>query len=166
MEKHIITGKEDHLLEDVLKIYQKNRAYFSSCGTEEITREVVENDLESLPPGVGSEKKQFSLFIEQAVPIAVVDLIKGFPDDESFYLGLLLVDGEKHGQGYGSIIYASIEEEMKADGCKRGQLGVLEKNTKSILFWEKMGYRNKKKVSSSVGQEKNCAIYVMEKSLE
>ena len=166
MEKHIITGKEDLLFEDVVKIYQKNRECFSTCGTEEITREVVEHDLKSLPPGISAEQKELSLFLEEDVPMAVVDLIKGFPDAESFYLGLLLVDGEKHAQGYGSTIYSLIEKEMKTEGYKRGQLGVLERNPKAILFWEKMGYQKKDTVYAKVGQENNCAIYVMEKSFE
>lgn len=163
MEKVRIQGED--LLEAALRLYRSNSAYFHLCGTEDLTKEVLIKDQKSLPPGVRQEQKQFFLYYDQDEPLALVDLITAFPDEDTFYLGLLLIDGKRHRKKYGSMVYGMIEEEMKSLGFRRGKLGVLDNNPKALLFWESMGYHRIKKVRSRMRAEEDCSVFVMEKDL-
>lgn len=164
--KYLILGVEDPKLEDVLSIYKSNRHYFNLCGTENISLATVEEDLEAFPEGVDEENKNFIVYYDEDGPIAVLDLIKYFPDPDTFYIGLLLIDGKVHRRGYGTSLYRQIENEMMEAGFNRGRLGVLANNLKALSFWDKMGYREIKKLVSTIRPEKNWTVHVMEKKIK
>lgn len=156
--------EESHFL-DALAIYLNNPEYFETAGTDPVTRETLIEDLAALPPGVSRENKHFYLYTDGERPAALLDLVLHYPDEDTFYIGLLMVDGNKHRAGIGSLVYQELEAEMQAQGYCRARLGILEQNQKAWSFWSKMGFRKIRTVVSSIQSEKNWTVHVMEKQL-
>lgn len=74
--------------------------------------------------------------------VAVVDLIRGYPDPSYAFVGLLLVRWELQGTGVGRKVWQQVEE-LVADwqGVERFRLAVVETNARMALgFWQAMGF--------------------------
>ena len=67
-------------VQQVLRLYEGNPQYFAEMSSYP-TLEGVYNDMTALPPGKMPKDKCFLGFFEGDVLVAVVDLIKGFPDE-------------------------------------------------------------------------------------
>lgn len=51
--------------------------------------------------------------------IAIMDMVFAFPDDETVYIGLFMVDHDVQGYGIGSIIIEEYAEYIRTLGKKR-----------------------------------------------
>lgn len=74
--------------------------------------------------------------------VAVIDLIRGYPDDSCVFVGLLLVRWDLQGIGLGRAVWQLAEElVMGWDDVRRYRLAVVETNAKMALgFWRAMGF--------------------------
>lgn len=136
-------------------IYQVNRAYFALTG-EVPTQESVAQDRTSRPPQLSPEQKHFLLVRFAGQAVAVVDLLTGYPEATSGYLGLLLV-GEQR-QGHGRRIVSLIEEWLRSQGYTRLELGVLEQNTQGLAFWTSQGFVSFGIGSASINDQPHSVI--------
>ncbi|MGI5455834.1 GNAT family N-acetyltransferase [Streptomyces sp. CA-249302] len=62
------------------------------------------------------------------------------PVDPDPWIGLLMVDAEVQGQGYGRQLASLVEEEFRAAGRDAVRLAVLEDNHRALAFWTTLGY--------------------------
>jgi len=100
-------------------------------------------------------------FYDQDKLIAVLDLISGYPDEKTAWIGFFMVDAAVQGKGIGSKIFVGIESELKDLGLSRVELAFAKGNAKSEKFLLKNGYQK-------TGQELNVPGYtvvVVEKML-
>lgn len=74
--------------------------------------------------------------------VAVLDLIRGYPDPSYAFVGLLLVRWDLQGGGLGRAVWQLAEELITGwDGVRRVRLAVVETNAKMALgFWRAMGF--------------------------
>jgi GNAT superfamily N-acetyltransferase len=97
--------------------------------------------LTARPPHIDDKKKCcFGVFQNREL-VAFVDLLRGYPDDKTVYLGLLMIHGKARSKGLGKQVYARIEalvrEWTEIEGLR---LGVATTNDVNG-FWEKMGFK-------------------------
>lgn len=97
-------------------------------------------DIDEIPPNCVIEQKIYISIWENGKVIGVLDLIEGFPEQTSCWIGLLLVHGDLQGKKIGSNIVHAILNAANASGYKSIQLGVIENNVKGIDFWQKHGF--------------------------
>ena len=71
---------------------------------------------------------------------AVMDLIDGYPDEESTFLGFFMMKKELQGTGNGSRIISGVMAYLKELGFVRCQLGIDKDNPQSNHFWRKNGF--------------------------
>lgn len=161
--KFVKIDKEN--IEDAYRIYLSNKEYFELCGSENISLDMIYEDLNAFPEGVSDNQKIYRILYNKNEPLGILDLITSYPNSDTFYIGLFLIDKEKQGLTYGSWVYNTVEEKMESLGYKKGRLGVLDNNSKGLKFWEKMGYRTTKTVVSTIKPEKNWTVNVMENHL-
>ncbi|MET9081203.1 GNAT family N-acetyltransferase [Streptomyces sp. NPDC004237] len=74
--------------------------------------------------------------------VGVVITLARHPDpaDPDPWIGLLMVDAEAQGRGYGRRIAEGVEERFRAAGRDAVRLAVLEDNPKGLAFWSALGY--------------------------
>lgn len=148
--------------DDVELIYtlcKSNTQYYEYCGKEPSVG-LIESDLKITPPGIPIEQKYYIGFFENDQLVAVMDLIDGYPDSDSVFIGFFMMNKELQGTGIGSMIISETLEYLKIQGIKRCQLGIDKDNPQSNYFWRKNGFE----VIREVVQEEG-SILVAEKQL-
>ena len=155
---------KDQDLETALSLYASNRAYFELCGEKLPTLHDVAKDQRLLPPGCTEDQKQYGLLYEGSTAIALLDGIKDYPLKHTYYIGLFLVDGNRHRQGYGKSAYEALEMKLKAQGYRKIRLAVIKENQKAAMFWKAMGFQVKQKISKAITMP-HKEIMIMEKEL-
>ena len=96
-----------------------------------VTRESILKDMEALPPGKG----------EKETLVAVMDLILKFPEEETAYIGLFMIDIKYQNKGIGSHIIEEVTEQLKLCGYLKVRLGVDKGNPQSFAFWTKNQFK-------------------------
>lgn len=71
---------------------------------------------------------------------AAIDLLRDFPDEHVWYLGLLLVAPEARDQGLGGRIIEAFATWIMAEGGRSIRLAVQDQNPEALRFWTRMGF--------------------------
>lgn len=106
-----------------------------------VTRESILRDMNVLPPGKTMKDKHYIGFFDGDMLVAVMDLILGYPDAETAFIGFFMTDVRVQNRGIGSGIFGGCRDEMKALGYAKIRLGVDKGNSQSFNFWTKNGFR-------------------------
>lgn len=108
----------DEDLPALLALCESNPAYYELYG-ERPTLENLAQALRELPPGYRADQKVFLGFFAQGKLVAVMDIVRGYPDERAAYVGLLMVDGAWHGRGIGSQVVRDELRRLRAKGFSR-----------------------------------------------
>lgn len=135
---------------DVRRLCEKDmeQIYFLSCGNTMfyeyhppfVTRESILEDMEALPPGKGYEDKFYIGFFDGETLVAVMDLIRDFPEKRTVFIGLFMMNPQYQGKGVGSKIIGECISCVQKWGYRSLRLGVDIGNPQSLAFWRKNGF--------------------------
>jgi len=125
---------------DVWEMMKGNEYFYSRTQDHEVTRKECVDDITALPPGKGLEDKTYVGIYEGSELIAAVDLIAGYPDEKTEYLGLLILAVPKHGLGIGKKILDVITTSAKEKGFEYIELACHKTNEIGFAFWSKNGF--------------------------
>ena len=123
--------------------------------------ESLKGELTALPPGKNLDDKYLIGFYEGEQMIAILDLITGYPDEKTAFIGWFMVDGVLHGQGIGTNLVERLFGWLRERGFLAVRLGCIVENAEGRRFWEKHGF-------SYTGKQWNTEDYtvlVMERNL-
>lgn len=155
----------EDLFDRVLKIYDTNQEYFMISMNDKPSMESVTEDMNAIPPKSSSENKNYNLIKLNDMDIGVIDYIDNYPDEDAIYIGLFMIHGNFHRNGYGREFLEEFIPQIKGQGFKRIRLGVLDRNETALKFWTNLGFEIVKEVISTIHPERNWKIKVMEKSI-
>lgn len=131
----------EDIIEDVFKVMRSNGYYYSKIQQHDVTREECITDIKAVPPGIDYSKKTYIAFYEENKCIALVDFIEGYPNKQTGYLGLLMLDETLHRHGIGKKILENLLSVIKVEGFQYMELACYECNERGITFWNKMGFK-------------------------
>jgi len=129
----------EEMAPEIERIFMCSPTYFLSISGRSATPEAALETLRELPPGIGYHQKFVFLVQWQNQFIGVSDLILGYPDDRTAFVGLLLLDEAWQGQGFGRKAYQLIEEFVLQRNFQNIRLAVVESNP-VITFWKNNGF--------------------------
>lgn len=144
----------------VFDLYRSNPQYFDAMN-DVPTLSSTKADMTALPPNKTYDDKYYLGFYEGTKLIAVKDLILGYPDEATAFIGLFMVDRARQGRGVGSLIVKQALEQLKSLGFHACRLGYVESNLQSKGFWNKMGFFP----TGVQSRQESYTIILMEKSL-
>ena len=101
----------------------------------------IREDLSALPPEKTAADKYYAGFFSGEQLIAVLDLILGYPDARTAFLGFFMTAAAVQKKGVGSAIISDIRACCKRLGFARLCLAIDEGNPQSEAFWTKNGFR-------------------------
>lgn len=104
---------------------------------EEASEALIIQDMTELPPDKTYDDKYFFGFFEGDALIAAMDLIDGYPDAKTAYIGWFMMDKSRQGKGIGTEIISGVLSALKAQGFCRARLGFIKGNPESKAFWIK-----------------------------
>jgi GNAT superfamily N-acetyltransferase len=88
--------------------------------------------------------------------IGLIDFLHKNSNDGFPWIGLLMIHGDQHSQGYGAKSYQVFEEKLKEFNFDSIRLGVLQTNQRAKGFWTRMGY---KFVTTKLWNNKKVDVY-------
>lgn len=105
-----------------------------------VTKESVIEDMRDLPPGKTYRDKFFVGFFKGGSLIAFMDLVLGYPSEETAYIGLFMVSADCQCKGVGSTIVRECISYLRGAGYTKVRLGTDIGNPQSNAFWVKNGF--------------------------
>lgn len=149
-------------IEDVETIYRLsigNPIYYEYCPPF-VTWESILEDMTALPPGKSAEDKFYIGFFDGDCLVAVMDLITGFPKEETAYIGLFMMEQKYQGIGIGTDIITECCAILKEQGFQNVQLGFIKGNSQSKAFWVKNQF-----VRTGETKQEKYTVVMMERKL-
>ena len=117
-------------------IFYSNDEYYYLTDGHRATRELCEDTLCDYPP-----YKVYSVGMSQnGQAISFLSILEGYPDADTLYIGLLLVDEKFKRKSIGSTIMTVLFTIAADMNFKTLKLSVQENNISGLNFWEKMGF--------------------------
>ncbi len=94
----------------------------------------------STPPGFPLEQKfVLGIYLEDEL-MGVAELLKGYPEGDIAYIGLLLFKESHQKQGLGSLALNHITELACQWGCTAIRIAVIASNGEALGFWLRHGF--------------------------
>jgi GNAT superfamily N-acetyltransferase len=97
--------------------------------------------LTETPPGKTLKDKHFGGYWKNGTLVGCMDLIRGYPEPDIAFLGLLLFSESNQGRRLGSHALAHIADMSRSWGCTALRLAVIDKNVRGLAFWQREGFR-------------------------
>lgn len=114
----------------------------------------TKNLLTALPVGKEkSDKIVLGIYGESAELIGVIDLIKNFPTQGEWMLGLLDLIPAVRKQGLGKKVHQDLVNLAKSKGATSLRIGVLQGNGAALRFWSSLGYQQIKETTLVFGNK-------------
>ena len=90
-------------------------------------------------PSSGVAKLPIGIFNSERL-VGVLDVLRGYPTNSEWYIGLMLLASSFRGQGFGTEIHNEFVRYARSAGAHRLLLAVLEANESARRFWLRLGY--------------------------
>ena len=108
------------------------------------------------------DKFVFGIFTRQKELIGVLDVLRDYPAQHDWWLGLLLFDPRVRGQGLGQRVYGAFEQWVSRQGARCVYLGVVEENHRAYQFWQMLGFEEvKRHEAMRAGNAKHVVIVML-----
>jgi len=126
----------------------------------------AEETLMDLPPGkTSADKIVLGIEDQTGALVGLIDLVKDFPEQDKWFIGLLLLAPAERGKGSGKLVMKALEDWACEGGARKLGLGVLEHNLEGHAFWLRMGFTELlRRPPRKFGQREGVVI-AMEKQL-
>ena len=132
---------EEGDLPEYLALCQSNHFFNSISLDEPPSLESCREDFTALPPGRKPEHKLFLGLWQEGRLQAALDLVEGYPDEDTLYIGLLELDASCQGQGLGTSLAKALARQSVLAGFSTLRLGCLVENAPGFGFWQAMGFQ-------------------------
>ena len=131
----------DEKYPEILALYERNQDFFALSQSSAVTLAQVDADVHAGPENLAPENKKYFLITDDnETPIAVLDYALGYPDDQTVFIGLLIVDKIFRGQGLGHKIVAEQLDHFRSIGMRKVRIAVLDNNPAGLAFWQGLGF--------------------------
>ena len=148
---------------DVAAVYalcKENPLYYQYCPPF-VTEDSIRADMKALPPRKTMEDKYYLGFYEGEELVAVMDLILGFPNEETAFVGFFMMNKMFQGKEIGTKLMAEVYVCLKDFGFQYVRLCFAKGNPQSEHFWLKNGFEK----TGVEAQNEGYVAVVLEKQL-
>ena len=123
----------------VLALSSGNGLYYRYCPPLP-NEESVRTDMNALPPGKEPADKHYLGYFKEGRLIAVLDLIAGYPNAETAFIGFFMVEASVQGTGVGSRIIGELCAFLRGSDFTAVRLGWVKGNLQAERFWRRNGF--------------------------
>ncbi|MBI3555321.1 MAG: GNAT family N-acetyltransferase [Deltaproteobacteria bacterium] len=124
------------------KVIEAAPSYWMRISARLPGRNAAEETFKALPDGKSYvDKFVLGVFDSEGAMIGCADLIRGFPNEETAMLGLLLISEPAQKKGYGKLTYEGIERLILSwKEIRKIRIGVIGTNEVVLPFWKSLGF--------------------------
>lgn len=106
---------------------QRNDQYYRYCGGETSPGR-IRQDLTLCPPGIPLAQKYYVGFFAAGTLVAVMDLVDGYPDADTAFIGFFMMNKSLQGRGVGTALVSEVLACLTALGFAAVRLGIDKEN--------------------------------------
>jgi GNAT superfamily N-acetyltransferase len=126
----------------------------------------VEEDFQSVPTGKSPDDKfVFGIINQQNDLVGLLDSLCAYPNETTWWIGLLLFTPETRSQGLGQKVTEGFSEYVRANGGLAIMLGVVDENKRAYKFWNRMGFELVRKTEPQQFRNKTHTVSVMRRNI-
>lgn len=144
----------------VVALCKENPLFYQYCPPF-VTEDSIRADMKALPPRKTMEDMFYLGFFEGNSLVAVMDLILGFPKEETAFVGFFMMNKEYQGKGVGTALMQEVYLYLKECGFGYVRLGFAKGNPQSEHFWLKNGFER----TGVEAQNEGYVVVVLEKKI-
>ncbi len=146
------------------QFFEENPDYFIMVSGAGPAPDEAQREYASMPPPELMQGKRWFMGVYDQGGVLVGNLIvaSDLGAKQVWHIALMMLATRLHGQGLGYELYEGLESWIKSAGAKWLRLGVAERNTRGIRFWDRCGFsRLRSRADVLEGQQ----VYVLLKPL-
>jgi RimJ/RimL family protein N-acetyltransferase len=148
------------------KLYEQCTEFALLTDGHPPTPTAAREEFDAVPDGKTTQDKYiFGLFAQQNDLIGMIESIRCYPDNQTWWLGLMMLSPEQRSQGLGTEFYRAFENWVSAQGLKQISLSVVEANELGLQFWRSLGFEVIRKTEPRQFGNKTHAVYVMSRAV-
>jgi ribosomal protein S18 acetylase RimI-like enzyme len=152
--------------EAIQELYERCLDYMLLVDGHPAGSNAGEEEFQDVPPGKSPDDKLlFGIFNQQNDLVGLLDVLRGYPDETTWWIGLLLLAPEVRSQGIGQKIVEGFVEYAQANGVQAIMLGVVEENKSAYKFWSRMGFKFVRQTEPRQFGDKTQRVSVMRRVL-
>lgn len=123
-------------------ILEKSPEYTFKISGNSVSDCAGKETLDALPPNFDRNKKLVFAITQDANDIGIIDILMGYPNEDTAFIGLLLLVESAKGKGLGEQAYKKLEKQILVfQNISKIKLSVVESNIEVEKFWKKMGFQ-------------------------
>ena len=147
---------------DIPQIYElcKENELYYHYAPPFVTEQNIKEDMEALPEGKTLEDKFYIGFWDGDQLVAIMDLISGYPDKVTAFIGFFMVDVKYQKRNIGSKIITEVCDYLKEE-FSFVRLAYVNGNKQSESFWLKNGFEK----TGRVVQKEHYEVVLMQRQL-
>lgn len=130
----------------IARLYARCSDYFLLQDGEAATLADARALFTDIPPGKDAHDQIVCGWAGRDGLYALAAVLRDYPHQGTWYLGFMIVDATRRGQGIGRSIYSTIEKRAAAGGAVEIRLAVLEANAAGERFWRSLGFTEVRQV--------------------
>ena len=93
--------------------------------------------LDERPPGIPLERKRVFLVDD----VALLDMLEGYPDEHTWFLGLIFLAPNVRGRGFGTHLLEALRDHARERGARALRLAVAKQHPDARRLYERLGFR-------------------------
>ena len=146
-------------------LYERCSDYSQLIDGEPPAPTAARDEFSAVPQGKSLDDKfMFGLFCEEVL-VGLLESVRHYPDDKTWWLGLLLLAPSVRGRGVGEAFFGAFERYVTEQRADRVMLSVVEANARGFRFWQRQGFDEVRKTESQTFGSKTHTLFVMKKDL-
>lgn len=98
--------------------------------------------------------------------VGVITTAQHYPDDDTWWLGLLLLAPDQRGQGLGSDFYRAFEQWLVKQNVNYVALSAIAPNTSGRTFWQRMGFEEIRQTPRRSFGQKSHVVHIYRRCLQ
>ena len=138
-KKYEVRKMGDSDAESILNLCSGNALFYQYCEAKPTIEQVL-NDLHITPPDIAMSDKYYVGFYEDKTLVAVMDLIDGYPNADTAYIGFFMMHSAYQGNQIGTAIISEVIAYLRSIGKTAVRLAIDKGNPQSTHFWKKNGF--------------------------
>jgi ribosomal protein S18 acetylase RimI-like enzyme len=163
---YFICRLEPEQVEPLQRLIERCADFTQLVEGEGVSPQAAQDIFRSVPEGRSIRDKFVYGVLDQKGTIeGVLEGIRHYPDDSTWWIGLLLLAPETRGHGLGQKVIQAFSEYVDANQGAAIMLGVVEQNRAAYRFWQQQGFELVRQTEPRTFGKKTQTVYVMRKEL-
>ena len=152
--------------EALQRLFEQCADYAMVVEGEDVSPSAAQEIFQSVPAGRSpSDKFLYGLLDQTGNIVGMLEGIRHYPDDTTWWIGLLMLAPGVRGRGLGQKIMQAFSEYVRSEQGTSIMLGVVEDNREAYRFWLHLGFDLVRQTEPRTFGRKFQTVSVMRRSI-